>query len=157
MITINEAKTTTDADIINKVFRYKKISYKIALAANPNISKDIMTSLLNLKDRSVSIALANNSCILPDIALELFNSGDFYTLEALSKNPVCPPDILDKMKDIDIFYLYLAENPSTRFSTLEHIISAKKDSEYCYDILSDTLQKRADVKCIEISRNIKKM
>lgn len=156
MIKIKEAKTTTDEDIIRKAFKYKKISYKIALAVNPNISKDIMTNLLNLKHESVSSALASNSNLLPDIAQELFDSGEFYSLEALSRNSACPPSILDKMKDLDVFYMHLAENPSTDFSTLEYIISAKKESEYCYDILSDILQKRSDIRCVNTFRNIEK-
>lgn len=156
MIKIKEAKTTADADIINKAFKYKKLSYKMALAINPNISKDIMKGLLNLEMEAVSSALASNSSLLPDIAQELFNSGHFFTLEALSKNPASPPEILDKMKDLDVFYIHLVENPSTDLSTLEYILSAKKESEYCYNILSDILQKRADIKCINISRSIER-
>lgn len=156
MIKIKEAKTTADADIINKAFKYKKSSYKMALAVNPNISKDIMKGLLNLKEESISTALASNSSLPSDIAQNLFDSGQFFVLEALSKNPASPPSILDKMKDLDVFYIHLAENPSTNFSTLEYILSAKKDSEYCYNILSDVLQKRTDIKCINTFRSIEK-
>lgn len=156
MIKIKEAKTTADADIINRAFKYKNLSYKMALAVNPNISKDIMRGLLNLKEESISSALASNSSLLPDIAQELFDSGQFFALEALSKNPASPPAILDKMKDLDVFYIHLAENPSTAFSTLEYILSAKKDSEYCYNILSDIFKKRSDIKCINTFRRIEK-
>ena len=115
-----------------------------------------MRGLLNLKEESISSALASNSSLLPDIAQELFDSGQFFALEALSKNPASPPAILDKMKDLDVFYIHLVENPSTDFSTLEYILSAKKESEYCYNILSDILQKRVDIKCINTFRSIEK-
>lgn len=157
MIKIIEAKTTEDVNIIKKVFNYKNKNYKVALAVNPNISKDIMKDLLNLKDSSISIALASNSSLDSKIAQEIFESNEFYSLEALSKNSACPTNILDKMKDMDVFYMNLAENPSTNISTLEYIMSAKKDFEYCYDILSDILIKRSDIECINTTRSIKRI
>jgi len=156
MIKIKEAKTTTDANIINKALKYKNKKYKIAIAANPHISKETMLELVNLNDESISSVLASNRNLLPDIAEIILNCNNFYSLEALSKNPACPSHILQKMKDIDVFYLHLAENPSTDFSTLEYIMSAKKESEYCYHILSDILQQRSDIKCVTTFRRIEK-
>ena len=154
MYKIIDAKKTKNEDIIKRILKYKNVNYKIALAKNPNIKSKVMLELLNLNNSSITVALASNNHITSDVAEKLYSTGDFYTLESLSKNESCPGFILDKLKINDSFFIFLAENKSTPTSTLEYILNAKKDEDYCYEYLIDAVNKRDDVKQVIVTRKL---
>lgn len=154
MISLKDARNTNNKNTINKLLSYKRNSYKIALAQNPNIDKNTMLKLLEFNEAIINKALASNINLDKDVAKALYRTEDFYVLEALAQNPSCPTQILDQLKSYEVLFLALAENTSTPMSTLEYIMSAKQDNEFCYDILVNILRARPDVKHITITRKI---